>query len=139
MLAQTGHGGGGIEYNFRAVESQRARAFRKMAVVANLNADASEAQVEDGIAQISWTKVEFFPESGRHVRNMSFAIFTQIVAVITDHGGGVVVDALLLALVDRDDKRDPPLARLLLHEADDGPLGHGFGDIVPAGFLFRAE
>src|SRR5206468_3643340 len=105
----------------------------------NVDADPGEAQVEHRIAQIPRTKVEFFPEPRRHVRNVSLTILAQIAAVIADHGSGVVIDALLLALVDRDDEGDTALARLLLHQADDGPVRHGFGDIVPAGLLFGAE
>jgi hypothetical protein len=56
-----------------------------------------------------------------------------------DHGGGVVVDAFLLDLVDRDDQRDVVLARQVLHEADGGAVRDGLGEIVPAGGLLGAE
>src|SRR6266581_2846303 len=120
MLAQAGDCGGGIEHDLGAIESQCACAFGKMAVITNVHADTREAQVEDGVSQVARTKVEFFPEPGSDMGDMGLAILAQIASVIADHGGSVVINAFLLALVDRHDQRDMKLASLLLHEPDNG-------------------
>ena len=48
IFAQTGDCRRRIEYYFGAVQSQAASAFRKMPVVANVNADTGERRVKHG-------------------------------------------------------------------------------------------
>src|SRR5262249_23667654 len=60
VLAQSGDGRRRIEHDFRAVEPQRAGAFGEVAIIANVNADLGDADIEDRVAQISGTEVEFF-------------------------------------------------------------------------------
>ena len=56
-----------------------------------------------------------------------------------DDGGGVVVDAFLLDLVDGHDQGDVVLPRQVLHQADGGAVGDRLGEIVPLGGLLGAE
>ena len=98
IFAQAGDRGGRIEDDLGAVQSQGAGAFGEVAVVADVDADLGEAEVEDRIAEVAGTEIELLPESRRDVRDVGLAIFAEIAAVVVDDGGGVVVDALLLAL-----------------------------------------
>src|SRR6266567_7306026 len=50
IFGETGDSSGGVVDNFRAVEPEDARAFREMAVVANVNTDASVTSLKNGIA-----------------------------------------------------------------------------------------
>ena len=84
IFAQPGHGRRGIEDDLRAVEAQAARALGKMAVVADIDADLGEAQIEDRIAEVAGPEVELLPEAGRDVRNVGLAIFAEILAVVVD-------------------------------------------------------
>src|SRR5580658_9208358 len=129
MLAQPGDSGRRIEDDLRAVQPERARAFGKMAVVADVDADLGKAQVENRIAQVARPEVEFLPEARGHVRNMRLAVLAEVGSVVLDHRGGVVVDAFLLHLIYRYDQRDMVLARQVLHETDGGPAGNGLGKI----------
>ena len=106
ILAEAGDGGGGVEDDFGAVQAERAGAFGEVAVVADVDADFGEAEVEDGIAEVAGAEVELLPEAGRDVRDVRLAVLAEIGAVVVDDGGGVVVDALLLDLVDGDDEGD---------------------------------
>ena len=60
-------------------------------------------------------------------------------AVVVDDGRGVVVDAVLLDLVDRNDQRDVECFGEVLHQPDGGAVGDGLGEVVPAGGLLGAE
>src|SRR5882757_6013925 len=53
IFREAGDGGGGVVNDFGAVEAQDARAFGKMPVVTNVNADARVAGLEDRITSIS--------------------------------------------------------------------------------------
>src|SRR5713101_5319770 len=66
--------GGGIKNNFRAVQSEDARAFGKVAVIADVHADARILRFENGIALVSRGEIKFFPESGMHVGDVVFAV-----------------------------------------------------------------
>src|SRR5262249_4616565 len=92
VLAETGDGGRRVEHDLGAVESQGAGAFGKVAIIADVNSDLREADVEHRIAQVPGTEVEFFPKSGSDVRNVGLAIFPQIRAVRAEDGGRVVED-----------------------------------------------
>ena len=65
IFAQSGDGGRRIEDDLRAVQPQRPRAFRKMAVVTDVEADLDEAQIEHRITEISGPEVKLLPEAGR--------------------------------------------------------------------------
>src|ERR1039458_1903830 len=139
ILAETGDGGRGVEDDLGAGQSQSARAFGELAVVADVDADFDEAEVEDGEAEVAGAEVELLPEAGRDVRDVGLAVLAEEAAVVVDDGGGVVVDACLLDFVDGHDEGNVILLRQILHEADGGSVGDGLGEIVPAGGLLGAE
>src|ERR1017187_7456909 len=139
VLAQSRDGGGRIEDDLRPIEPQRARALGEVAVVTDVDADARHAHVEHRIAQVARPEIELLPKAGRHVRNMRLAIFAEIAAFGRNHRGGVVVHALQLAFVYRDNQGDVVLAGDVLHEAHRGAVRHGLGEIVPSHLLLGAE
>src|ERR1017187_10003297 len=94
-----------------------------MAVVADVDADLDKSEVEDGIAEVAGAEIEFLPEAGSHMRDMSFAVLAEERAVVVDHGGGVVIDPFLFHLVNGNDEGDVELARQILHEPDGGAVG----------------
>src|SRR5271166_1337772 len=53
VFAQPGDGGRRVEDDLGAVQAQRARTLREMAVVADVDADLDEAQVEDRKAEVA--------------------------------------------------------------------------------------
>src|SRR6185436_16287765 len=63
VFAQSGDGGGRIENDLRAGESQGPRPLGEVPVVANVDADADEGEIEDRVAEIAGAEVEFLPES----------------------------------------------------------------------------
>src|SRR5205807_2017907 len=81
-----------IENDFGAVQPERARPFRKMPVIADVDANVGILRLEDGITEIARLEVELLPEPGSAVRDMILAILAEVPAVGVDHGGGVVVD-----------------------------------------------
>src|ERR1039457_1550636 len=139
ILAETGDGGRWIEDDLGPSQSQGARAFGEVAVVADVDADLDEAEVEDGEPEVAVAEVELLPEAGRDVRDVGLAVLAEEAAVVVDDGGGVVVDACLLDFVDGHDEGNVILLRQILHEADGGSIGDGLGEIVPAGGLLGAE
>ena len=106
IFAETGDGGGWVEDDLGAGQSQGAGAFGEVAVVADVDADLDEAEVEDRVAEVAGAEVELLPEAGRDVRDVGLAILAEVGAVVLDDGGGVVVDALLLDFVDGNDQGD---------------------------------
>src|SRR5688500_4416009 len=139
ILRQAGHGRRRIEYDLRAGESELARAFRKVAIVADVHADVRILRLEDGIAEVARAEVELFPEAGRAVRNVVFPILPEIRPVGIDDRGGVVVDAGGFLLVQRDDDHHLVLLRHFLHEAGSRPIRNLLDGIVPARALLGAE
>ena len=67
------------------------------------------------------------------------AVLPQVASVRVEHGGGVVVDALGLFLVDGHHHRHRVFLRDLLHQADGRPVGHLLRELVPARILLRRE
>src|SRR5216684_3540245 len=88
IFRESRYRGGGIENNLRAVQSEDARAFGKMAVIADVHSDARIFRLKDGITLIARGEIKFFPESGMHVGDVVLAVLAQIFAVgINDRGG----------------------------------------------------
>ncbi len=73
------------------------------------------------------------------MRDVVLPIFAEVRAVGVDDGGGVVVDAGAVLLVQRyDDHHLVPL-RQLLHELRRRPVGNRLDGVVPARALLGAE
>src|SRR5882762_7346225 len=125
--------------DFRAVEAEDSRAFRKVAVVADVHADTGITSLEDRVAGVSRREVKLFPETRMAMRNVVLAVFAEIAAVGVDDRGGVEVDAGHLDLVDRDDEHHLMFFRELLHQRDRGAVRDALGQFIPASLLFGAE
>src|SRR5207249_4742675 len=61
------HRGGWVEHDLRSGKPQASRPLGKMAVVADVNADLSEAGRKHRIAEIARPEVIFFPKAGLHL------------------------------------------------------------------------
>src|ERR1035437_1660609 len=68
ILAEAGHGGRWVEDDLGAGQSQGARAFGEVAVVADVDADLDEAEVEHREAEVAGAEVELLRKAGRDVR-----------------------------------------------------------------------
>src|ERR1051325_3762270 len=139
ILRQTGHGRGRIEHDLRAGEAELARALGEVAVVADVDADRADLGLEHRIAEVAGAEVELLPETGGDVRDVILAIFAEVRAVGVDHGGGVVVDAGRLLLIDRHHDDHVEAARVLLHQLRRRPVGDLLDRVVPARVLLGAE
>src|SRR5437879_2728685 len=63
VFGETRDGGGGVVNDFGAVEAENAGTFREMAVVTDVDTDAGEARLEDGIAGVSRREIKLFPKA----------------------------------------------------------------------------
>src|SRR5712692_6264853 len=61
IFRETGDSGGGVVDDFRSVEAEDARAFGEVPVVADVDADASETRLENGVAGVSRREIKLFP------------------------------------------------------------------------------
>jgi len=73
------------------------------------------------------------------VGNVMFAIFPQESSVGVEDGGGIEVKAGKFLFVDRDNDGHLMPRGNFLHPADGRAVGDRFGQVIPAGILFRAE
>ena len=137
VLRQAGDGRRRIEDDLGAVQPEHPRAFGKVPVVADVDADVREARLEHRIAEIAGLEEVLLPEA-RRVRDVVLAVLAQIRAVRIVDRRRVVVHAGLLALVHRHDHRHLVLLRELRHQLRRRP-GHRFGDVVPVRVLRRTE
>src|SRR5205085_5793293 len=60
ILAQSSDSRRRIEHDFRSVEAQSTRAFGKVAIVADVNADIGELRFEDRISEITGLEIKLF-------------------------------------------------------------------------------
>ena len=126
-----------VEDDLGAVQAERARALGEVAVVADVDADLRVPRLEDRVAEVARLEEVLLPEAGG-VRDVVLAVLAEVRAVGVEDGGGVVVDARVLALVDGHDDRHLVLLRDLRDRLGRGP-GHALGGVVPARVLRRAE
>src|SRR5712664_2060501 len=139
IFGETGDSGGGVVDNFRSVEAEDAGAFGKVAVVTDVDADAGEARLEDGVAGISGSEIKLFPEARMAMGNVVLAVFAEVAAIGIDDRGGVEVDAGHFDFVDRDNKNHLVFLSELLHGRDRRTARDPFGEFVPAGLLLGAK
>jgi hypothetical protein len=110
-----------------------------MPVVANINADPRKRRIKTRIAKIAGLEIKFLPKSGIDVGDVRLAVFAKIFAVSINDGGGVVIDARLLFLIDRDDDHHAVLFSNFLHQLDRRAVGNPFDCLVPTRLLFGTE
>src|SRR5438445_272381 len=139
IFGKAGDGSRGIVDNLGAIESENARAFRKMAVVANVDAHARVARVKDRVTGVARREIKFLPEARMAVRDVVLAIFSEVAAVGVDHRGRIVVDAGHLHFINRDDEYHLVLLRELLHARDGRAVRHPLGQFVPSRLLLGAK
>src|SRR3954464_6484500 len=139
VFAQSGDCRRRIEHDLRSIQPELARAFGEVAVVADVDADLAVLRIEDRIAEVAGTEVELFPEAGGDVRDVVLAVLAEVGAVGVDDGGGVVVDAGRLFLIQRHDDDHRVLLRVLLHELRGRTVRNALDGVVPARVLFSAE
>src|SRR6185437_1027642 len=89
IFREAGHSRRRIEYDFSSVQSQNARAFWKVPVVADVHAHLGILGLEHGITKIPRREIEFLPESRMTMRQMMLAIFPQVAPVGIDHSCGI--------------------------------------------------
>src|ERR1700678_4403526 len=98
-----------------------------MAVVANVNSDAGVLGFKNRIAKIAGSKVKLLPESGMAVRDVMFAVFSQVAAVGIDDSGSIEINAGHLLLVNRNHNHHAMFGGDLLHQANRRPIGNALG------------
>src|SRR5882724_11349122 len=132
IFGEAGNGSGRVINDFGAVEAKTTRAFREVAVVTYVYADAGVARLENGVAGVSGREIKFFPEARMAMRDVVLAVFAEVAAIGVDDRGGVVVDAGHFDFVDRGDEHHLVLFGELLHGRDGGTavnfLLGGIGD-----------
>src|SRR5579859_5173785 len=139
IFGESGNGRGGIVDNLCAVQSEAARAFGKVTVVTDVDADARVARRENRIARVAGREVELFPKAGVAVRDVVLAVFSEVAAVGVDDGGGIVIKPGHFDFVNGHDQDHLMLFGELLHARDGGATGDALGQFVPARLLLRAE
>ena len=127
-----------MEDDLGAGQTQRPPSLREVAVVTDVDPDPSHRGIEDRIAGVAGTKVELLPET-LDVRDVGFAVLPQVGAVGVDHGGGVVVKALLLDLEHGDHQHHPRVLGELLHPLGRWSIGNRFGIPEVLVLLYLAE
>ena len=139
ILAQSCDGCRRIEYDFRSVQSESSRALGEVPIVADVDADIGELRLEDGITQIPGFEIKLLPESRRAMRNVMLPIFPEVLAVGIDDGRRVVIDALDVLFVNRNDDRHAVFPGGLAHELNRGTVGNFLDHAVPARRLLCTE
>src|SRR5258708_30403826 len=109
-----------------------------MAVIADVYADLRVLGVEDGISAITGSEIKLLPEPRRHLRDVVLAILAQKLSVSINHGGGVVVEAGHLLLIDLDHNHHTVFSRQALHQPGAGAILEPLPSPRPAGVLARA-
>src|SRR5579863_5326985 len=139
IFREAGHCGRGIKDDFGAIESENARAFGKVPVVTDVNADAGVFGFENRVAEITGREIKLFPEAGMAVRDMVLAILAEIAAIGVDDGGRIEIDTRHVFFVDGNDDHHLVFGGDFLHELRGGAIGNALDKFVPAGVLFRAK
>src|SRR5262249_121033 len=80
VLGKPGHGRRRIEDNLRSIHAQHAGAFREVAVVTDINADARVFGLKGGITGIAGGEIKLLPKARGHLRDVMLAILSQILS-----------------------------------------------------------
>src|SRR5262245_47393451 len=139
IFAQAGDGCRRIKYDFGAIQTERARALREVAVVAYVHANVGELRLEDRIAEIARSEIKLLPKTGSTVWDVVLAIFAQVFPVRIDYGSGVVIDALQVLLVYGDDQRHAVFLCDLTHHLYRWAVGDFLHHAVPSWRLLGTE
>src|ERR1700723_941725 len=110
-----------------------------MPVVADVDADLGEAQVENRVPEIARAKIELFPKTRRDVWDMRLAVLAEIRAIVLNDGGGVVKDPFLFDFVHGYDHCDAKRFGERSHESHGGSIGDPFRGLIPFDGLLGAK
>src|SRR5687767_12528152 len=139
VLGKTRHRGRGVEDDLRPLEAQDPRALGKVAVVADVDADRADGGLEHRIAEVPRLEVELLPEARRAVGDVVLAVLPEAAPVGVEHGGGVVVDAGHVLLVDRQHQHDGVLPGQVRELPTRRPARHLLHELIPGFVLTGAE
>src|SRR5262245_7796036 len=139
IFAQASDGRGRIKHNLRSVQTEDARAFGKMAVVANVNADVGKLRFEYGVSQIARFEVKLFPEARGAMRYVMLSVLPQVRSISVDNGSRVVVDALQFFLIDRHNDRHAVFPGSLSHQLNGRSVWNLLDHAIPACGLLGAK
>jgi hypothetical protein len=78
VFGEAGDGGGWIENDLGPVEAEATSTFGEVAVVTDVDADFTDARVEDGIAKVAGAEVELLPEAGGDVWQVVLAVLAEV-------------------------------------------------------------
>src|SRR6267143_618056 len=101
-----------------------------MAVITDVNPDASKCRVESRIPKVSRSEIKLFPESGIYVRYVILAIFPEILSISIDNGRGVVVNTGNLFLINRHDDYHAMFFCYLLHQPNGRPIRNALNSLL---------
>src|SRR5215216_1170054 len=139
VFGESSHCGRGIENDLGAVQTECARAFGEVAIVADVNSDACESRVKTRVTEIAGPKVKLLPKARIHVRDVVLAILAEVLAIRVDHRGGVVIDPGEFLFIDRHDDDHAVFLSDFLHQPHGWTIRNTLDRFIPARLLFGAE
>ncbi len=139
IFAESGDRRRRVEDNFGAIEAKDARSFWEMAVVANIDADASEFRVKNQVPSIARREIKLLPKARSNLRDVVLPIFAEVFSIRVDHGRGVEEQTRHLTLVDGNHNHHSMFLGELFHALGGGAVGYWLGELVPTDLLFSAE
>src|SRR5262249_60244400 len=92
VLRQAGDGRGRIEDNLRPRQPEQSSALRKVAIVANIDADPGVSSIEGRVAEIAGLEIVLLPES-LYLGDVIFAVLADVPPICIDHCRGVLLYA----------------------------------------------
>src|ERR1700756_4688074 len=101
-----------------------------MPVITDVNANTRILGFENWISQIAGCEVKLLPEPGMAVRDVVFAILSQIAAIRIDYSCCIEINPWHLFFVHWYHNRHAVFRRDLLHELSGGPFGNALGKLV---------
>src|SRR5215217_185556 len=127
-VGEAGLCGVGIEDDLRPVQTTLPPSFGKVSVVTDVDPDRSDRRLKHRVSKIPGPEVELFPELVE-VRNVVLPVFPEHRTVGVDHHRGVVVNARLLLLEDRQHHDEVKLGSKRGETLHSGTVGR-FGIVV---------
>src|SRR5437867_2664554 len=103
-----------------------------MTVIADVHTDASKFRLEHRVAQVAGGEIKLLPESRMAMRNVVFAILTQVSPVRIDDRSRIEINPRHLFLVNWDHDRHAMFRGDLSHEFGCRSAGDSLGEVIPA-------
>ena len=131
VFGKSGHRRGRIEHNLGAVETEAARAFGEVAIVANVDAHLADPRREDRIAKVAGPEIKLLKKARIALGDVRFTVLAQVRAVGVDDRGGVVIDPGQVFLVNGHDEANAVLFGQFHHQFGCRPVGNALGERIP--------